>query len=156
MDPNEQAKGKEGTGKIATAKNATVGVTYDAVVQENFELTEKVRVLTERITLAEDQLAEANKILESEVREEKIKRIMGKSNYTRAELEEQYPPGVDESLKSLQKLDESLSRGLGSASVGKTGTFKPVSSAKDSLTVGTMPDLFNKTRAEVLKDLSEM
>jgi hypothetical protein len=148
-------KGNDLGTKTGTAKNLAVGVEIEALRQENAELKVKNDSLAKDLELANKQLDEANKDIMSELREGKIKRIMGKSNYTRAELDQQYPPGDPEALKALQKLDESLSRGLGAASASKTGTYKPVSTAKDAVTHGSVPDLFGKNRATVLKELGE-
>jgi hypothetical protein len=148
MDSKDQAKGKEGTPKTATAKNVSVGVDLALLAAENSELKAANDILNTENESLKIQLGEANMVIERDLREDLYRRIVGKSNYTRAELE---PRNVEE----LQKLDADLTRGLGAASNAKSGTFKPVSSAKDSVIHGTVPDLFGKDRATILKELGE-
>jgi hypothetical protein len=136
--------------KTATATNPTVGADLALLRQENSELRVKNDKITKDLETVKKQLDEANTVIERELRETLYTRITGKSNYTREELD---PRTVEE----LQKLDADLSRGLGAASQSsKTGRFNKIVSAGDSVAQGTMPELYGKDRATILKELRDM
>jgi predicted RNase H-like nuclease (RuvC/YqgF family) len=131
--------------KIVKAKNPTVAADIAMLTAQNMELKDKLQVATDENKEIKTMLEEANARMDAAIRTTLYPQITSKMNIVKAKLDEMKPAELHELNQTLNAIKaDAMPRG------------RPNVIGSDTITRATidhMPDLYGKSRTEILKEL---
>jgi len=127
------------------ATNPTVAADIAMLTAQNRELQDKLQVATDENKETKTQLQEANARIDAAIRTALYPKITAKMNIARAKLDEMKPSELHELNQTLDAIKaDAMPRG------------RPNVIGSDTITRATidhMPDLYGKSRGEILKEV---
>lgn len=144
MAEKKKAEGEEKKTKTAAASNTVVAADVAVLTVRNQELTDENETQADEIKELKTQLSEANAAIDAQIRVTlypKIQAVM--PHMARAKLDEMTPKELHELYVTLNAIAPS-----------KLPKPNVVAVSKDSAVIlDSMPNMYGKTQAEILKEM---